>query len=194
MLLVEFGLGLAGSSADGGVEGTLVVELHAVVGVCVGGRVDSSVESDGSIESRDAGSRTDRAQLGVAIAASDDNVEGFTVCVLGTTELADIGGGLGTDGVAEKGTLDVGDWWGVGAGSRRVDRWVTLVVNVEAVAELLGVAEGSAGVYIVFSAIDGTIGEVVDLLTTSLEVLEVLNVAGGSASILSCLAKRGVFL
>ena len=50
VLLVELSLGLAGSSADSGVEGALVVELHAVVGVRVGGRVNSSGEGDGGIE------------------------------------------------------------------------------------------------------------------------------------------------
>lgn len=189
VLLVEGGLGSAGGGADGGVKGSLVVELHAVVRVGVGRRVDGGGEGDGGAEAGDGGSRADGAELGVAVAAGDDNVEGFTAGVLGSTPLAGVGSGGGADGVAEEGALHVGECGRVRAVGGGVDRGIALVVDVEAVAELLRVAEGSAGVDIVFAAVDGAVGQVADLLTAGLEVLEALDVAARGASSLSLCAE-----
>lgn len=182
VLLVVGSLGLASSSAEARVVRVVVEELHA--GVCVVFTIERSVDGsrkcDTSVEMRDG--RKTLGVLGVTVRTNNDNVEGFTVGILGTAPLAFVGSSLRGNVVTVDRALHVGERGGVGAGRSRVHRRVTLVVDVEAQAVLLRVAEVSTCLDIVLARIDVLVGEVADLLGTASLVLERLCVTIGCFS------------
>lgn len=145
--------------------------------------VDGSGKCDTSVEMRDG--RKTFGLLGVTVRTNNDNVEGLTGGILGTAPLALVGSSLRGNVVTVERALDVGDRGRVGTGRSRVHRGVTLVVDVEAQAVRLRVAEGSTCVDIVFARIDVLVGDVADLLGTASLVLERLCVTRGCGSCLS---------
>lgn len=120
-------------------------------------------------------------------------MESLSIGILGSTPLALVGRGLSSDWVAIHGTLDVGDRSRIGTGRDvRVDTGITLVVDVEAYAELDAVAECSTGINIVLAALDVLVCEVSNLLGGTLEVGERLDIAAWSSGFLSFLGKDAV--
>jgi hypothetical protein len=176
--LLVIGLGLACSGAEGRVVGVIVEKTHAVVGIVavVQGRRDTSWEGCTSLEVGGAGEGL--ANLAVAVATGDHNVEGLAGGVLRTAPLAFVGGSLACDGVTVKRTLDIGDRLGVGATILRLELGVAFVEDVEAKAVLLTIA--GVGTTLNVVAIVRLVGQVANLLRAASLVDEGLLVAGGS--------------
>lgn len=177
---VVLGLSLTSSGAESGVVRVIVEQPHAVV--CVVAVVERSVNGSGkadtSLEVRNRGKTL--ASLGVTVGASNDNVESIAAGILGTAPLALVGSSRSGNVVTVNGTLDVGDRLRVGAAVLGVVLGVTLVVDVETLAVLLRVAEGSAVRRRV--RVEVLVGKVTDLLGATGQVLEGLLVARGSGS------------
>jgi hypothetical protein len=184
VLLVESGLRLASGGAEGGVVGVGVEETHAVVGVVVLAvllderSVDGGRKVGGSVEVGNSGGALARStvKLGVSVGSSDHNVKVLAVLAL-------VGGRCHRDGVSVDGALDVGLGKGVWAVWARLNCRVALKEDIEAVAEVLAVAEGSTGLRVVSGK--GLVGQVSNLLSRTGSVGEGLGVAGRSTSIAS---------
>ena len=195
--LLVVGLSLACSGAEGRVIGVVVEKTHAVVGIVaiVKGCRDTSWERCTGLEV--GGAWEGLANLAVAVATGDHNVEGLAVGILRTAPLAFIGGSLACDGVAVKRALDVGDGLGVGATILRLELGVAFVKDVEAKAVLLTIT--GVGTTLDVVAVVRLVGQVANLLRAAGLVDEGLLVAGrsgGSAGNLSQLAvglKVGVY-
>jgi len=129
----------------------------------------------------------------VAVAAGDDNLEVLTV-------LAVVSRTLSINGASPKSTTDVGGRWWVRAVRARSKSWVTLKVDVEAGAALVGVANSSASSGVV--AVQVGVGDVRVTRVSGVQVLEDLLVAGRSLGTESSAAEgwgsgeclRGVWL
>ena len=142
MAAVVGSVGRAGSSALAGVVETGEI-LDAHVGVLAGsvqGSVDCAAKASWTVV---AIARCWRVVLGVAVGASDHNVE--VIAVLAVID----SGFLGDSGAPER-ALDVGKAGRIGAGGAGVDGRVTLEVDVEGSAEINRVAE--------LLALDGIVG------------------------------------
>ena len=120
-------------------------------------------------------------------------MESLLVRILGPTILSFVRCASGSDGVAVKRTLYVGDSLGVRAACGRVFLRVTLVVDVEAETKLDAVAERGACIYIIVLAGKGLEGQVADLLRACVEILEGFRVSAWRLSGLSS-GRQGVLL
>lgn len=187
--LIEIGLGLACSSAQGRVVGVVVEKTHAVVGIIpiVKGCLNTSWERSRRLELVGAGRGL--ADLAVAVAAGNHDVEGFAVGVLRTAPLAFVGGSLACDGVTVKGALDIGDGLRVGATILWLKLRVAFIEDVEAKAVLLAITGVSTPLNVV--AVVRPVCQVANLLGAAGLVDEGLLVtrrSGGSAGNLPQLA------
>lgn len=178
--LLVIGLGLACSSAESRIVRVVVEKAHAVVGIVavVKGCRDTSWERSTSLEV--VGTRKGLADLAVAIATGNHNVEGLTVGVLRTAPLAFVGGSLACYRVTVKRALDISDGIGVGATVLRLELGIAFVEDVEAKAVLLAIT--GVGTTLNIIAIVRLEGQVANLLGTASLVDERLFVSRGSAS------------
>jgi hypothetical protein len=112
-------------------------------------------------------------------------MEGLLIHILGATVLALVCRAPGSDGVAVQRAFDVGDSLRVRATSSRVFFRVTFVVDVEAETELDAIAERCACVYVVLLAGQNFVGQVADLLSAAVEILEGFGVSARCLSRLS---------
>lgn len=104
------------------------------------------------------------------------------------TVLASIDGRVCGDRVSEESALEVGLGHRIRAGGGRRVCGITLVVNVEAKAEILAITEVGACLDIVVGTVNVLVGQVTNLLGSIVKALESLDVATGS----SCLSSIAV--
>ena len=178
MGLLVIGLGLACSGAESRVVGVVVEQTHAVVGIVAVIKRCRDTSGEGSTGLEVVGAGKGLADLAVAVATGDHNVEGLAVGVLRTAPLAFVGGSLACDGVTVKGALDIGDGLRIGATILRLELGVAFVEDVEAKAVLLTIT--SVGTTLNVVAVVGLVGQVADLLGAAGLVDEGLLVTGGS--------------
>lgn len=117
---------------------------------------------------------TKRGQGKLTVAASNDNVKLLAV-------LAIVDSRVCRDRVSKESALEVGLGFRIRAGGGRGDCGITLVVNVEAKAELLAITEVGACLDIVVGTINVLVGQVTNLLGGFVKALESLDVAAGSS-------------
>lgn len=89
------------------------------------------------------------------------------------------------DGVSEESALEVGLGLRIRAGGGRRVFGITLVVDVEAKAELLAITEVGACLNIVIASLNVLVGQVTNLLGGFVKALESLIVAGRSSCSIS---------